>query len=64
MSVLAIISLALGALQSVLPFVTKNTAIEKVISEAVAALTNVMSNQSNDPVTLAELENLRSKKLW
>lgn len=64
MSVLAIIQLALAGLQSVIPFFTTNSAVEKVVSEAITAITNVVNNQSAAPETLAEIEALRTKRLW
>lgn len=64
MSVLSVIQLALAGLQSVIPFLTQNSAIEKVVSESISAIDNVVNNQSAAPETLAEIEALRTKKLW
>ncbi|HXT74638.1 MAG TPA: hypothetical protein VN785_12365 [Candidatus Angelobacter sp.] len=64
MSVLAIIQLALAGLQSVVGALAPGGAIATVVGEAIAAINNVINNQSATPETLAELESLRAKKLW
>lgn len=64
MSVLQIIQLALAGLGSVVGVLIPGGALAKVVSEAIAAINNVINNQSASPETLAELEALRAKKLW
>lgn len=64
MNVLQIIQLALAGLSSVVGVLAPGGAIAKVVSEAIAAINNVINNQSATPETLAELESLRTKKLW
>lgn len=64
MSALAIIQLALAGLNAVIGQLEPGGALAKVVSEAVAAITNVINNQSASPETLAELEALRAQKLW
>jgi DNA-directed RNA polymerase specialized sigma24 family protein len=63
MSVLAIIQLALAALQTTLPFVTKNPAFSEVASEVMAAITS-LTNVQQKIVDLNELEGLRTQKTW
>jgi DNA-directed RNA polymerase specialized sigma24 family protein len=62
-TVLAIIQLALGALQSTLPFITKNPAFDKVITEVESAIASLTSVQQKI-VDLNELEGLRTQKTW
>lgn len=64
MNVLQIIQLALAGLGSVVSVLAPDGAIAKVVSEAIAAINNVINNQSATPETLAELESLRTTKLW
>lgn len=63
MSVLAIIQLALAALQSALPFITKNPAFGEVASEVQSAITS-LTNVQQKIVDLNELESLRTQKTW
>jgi hypothetical protein len=63
MSVLAIIQLALAALQPLIPLLTNNTAYPKIASEieaAIASLTNAQQAIINEQ----ELESLRTHKIW
>ena len=64
MNVLQILQLALAGLSSVVSVLAPGGAIATVVSEAIAAINNVINNQSATPETLAELESLRTKKLW
>lgn len=66
MTVLALIQLALSALQSVAPYLPSGGTIEKVVSEAVAAIGGAITSLQNGsaPETLAELESLRTTKVW
>lgn len=64
MNVLQILQLALAALSSVVSALAPGGAIATVVNEAIAAINNVINNQSATPETLAELESLRTKKLW
>lgn len=63
MSVLTIIQIALAALQSVLPFITKNDAFGKVASEIAAAVDSLTKAQQQI-IDLQELESLRTQKTW
>ena len=63
MSILGIISLIIAGLQSVLSVVTKNPVYSQITGDVQGALKSLTSVQ-NQIVTLAELEDLRTKKLW
>ena len=63
MTVLAIIQIALAALQSVLPLISKSTAYPKIASEIEAAIASLVSAQQKI-IDLQELESLRSQKIW
>lgn len=63
MSVLAIIQLALAALQPLIPLLTNNTAYPKIASEISAAIASLTSAQQKI-IDLQELESLRTEKIW
>ena len=63
MSIVAIIQLALAALQPLIPLLTKDTAYPKIASEVEAAIA-ALSNAQQQIVDLNELESLRTQKLW
>jgi hypothetical protein len=66
MTALALIQLALAALQSVAPYLPSGGTIAKVVSEAAAAIGGAIASLQNGtaPETLAELEALRTTKVW
>ena len=66
MTALTLIQLSLAALQSVAPYLPSGGTIAKVVSEAVAAIGGAINSLSTGsaPETLAELEALRTTKIW